>query len=122
MDRADIISREITRHDRLVVILEDWAEWCARYTGRRESSGSVGLTSGYGASKSFDDMLDDINSGIARLVDATVDDLDAGQRAAINRRYGISAVFRFPRGNYADLLLSAHDELMVTLPKKGVVI
>lgn len=108
--------------DRLTVILDDWADWCKRYTGRRESSGSVGMSSGYGASKSFDDLLDDVNSTIARLVDAAVDDLDPGQRAAINRRYGMCAVFRFPRGNYEDLLLAAHERLLITLPKKGVVI
>lgn len=122
MNRDSIIEAELARFARLVVILENWAEWNSRYVGLHHTSHSVGLTSGYGASKTFEDMLADIENSVAQLVEAAIDDLPTGQVAAINRRYGLCAVFRFPRGNYEDLLLQAHETLMKTLPKKGVVI
>lgn len=120
MIRENII--ELDRFARLRVILEDWAAWQSRYSGIKQSSGSVCMSSGYESSKTFEDMLDDIENNIAQLVEAAIDDLQSGHRAAINRRYGITAVFRFPRGNYEDLLLQAHEILLITLPKKGVVI
>lgn len=116
------MSDELDKFGRLIYIMEDWAKWCRQYSGIKKQSCAVGLTSGYCASKSFDDILDAVESNISRLVDASVNDLVAGQRAAINRRYGMTAVFRFPVGNYPDLLMQAHDELRKTLPKKGIVI
>lgn len=122
MKREDAIAVELSRFGRLIVILEDWAAWNARYAGVKNSSCSVGLTSGYTSSKSFEDMLEDVENTVAELVESAVDDLPSGQAAAINMRYGLCAVFRYPRGNYADLLLEAHEALMIALPKKGVVI
>lgn len=122
MNRDAVIDNELARFARLIVILEDWAKWNAAYVGIQCSSHSVGLTSGYAASKTFDDMLAEVENSVAQLVEAAIDDLPPGQAAAINRRYGICAVFRFPRGNYEDLLLDAHETLMKTLPKRGVVI
>lgn len=118
----EMAMNELDRFGRLIIIMEDWAEWNAQYSGIRNPSHSVGLTSGYAASQSFDDMLHSVENNIAAIVETAVDDLQPANRAAINKRYGLSAVFRFPRGNYADLLLEAHESLMLTLPKKGVVI
>lgn len=119
MNREDA---DLCRFGRLIAILEDWAAWNARYSAVRVASCSVGLTSGYASSKSFDDMLVDVENSVAQIVDAAVDDLPPGQIAAINRRYGLCAVFRFPRGNYETLLFEAHEALLKTLPRKGVVI
>lgn len=119
MKREEI---DIDRIDRLVAVLEDWAAWNSRYSAIRVASCSVGLTSGYASSKSFDDMLVDVENSVAQIVDAAVDDLPPGQIAAINRRYGLCAVFRFPRGNYETLLFEAHEALLKTLQRKGVVI
>lgn len=116
------MANELEKFGRLIVVMEDWATWCERYSGIKSQSCAVGLTSGHCASKSFEDLLESIENDIARLVDAAVDDLEPGQRAAINRRYGMTAVFRFPRGNYHTLLMQAHETLCNTLPKKGVVI
>ena len=107
---------------RLQVILEDWAAWQARYSGIKAQSRSPCLSSGYESSKTFEDMLDAVENTVAQSVEAAIDDLQPGERAAINRRYGITAVFRFPRGNYEELLLMAHEKLLITLPKKGIVI
>lgn len=120
MIRENII--ELDRFSRLSAILEDWAVWQSRYTGIKSTFGSICMSSGYTASKTFEDLLLGIEDNICRLVEAAIDDLESGQRAAINQRYGITSVFRFPRGNYDDLLLNAHERLLVTLPKKGVVI
>ena len=57
---------------------------------------------------------------MCRMIDCVVSDLPPLHKAAIYRCYGISAVFRFPRENYAEILLDAHDILLVLLPKKGV--
>lgn len=113
----------IRQIERLVIILEDWADWQRGYSGvRGYPKHSVMMQSGYASSKSFDDMLDESNASVCNLVDAAIDDLSAGHSAAIRKRYGIAAVFRFPRGNYETLLSEAHLILAETLPKKGVVI
>lgn len=122
MKMENVQEVDLSGFGRLVVILEDWAHWNSRYAGVKASSRSVGLTSGYTSSKTFDDMLDEVENSIAELVESAVDDLPSGQAAAINTCYGLCSVFRYPRGNYADLLLDAHEALMVALPKKGVVI
>ena len=107
---------------RLVVLMEDWANWQRGYSGiKGYPSHSIGLQSGY-VSSTFEDMCDSVDNEVFRAIDAAVSDLVAGQAAAINKRYGVSAVFRFPRGNYEELLIEAHQVLMTTLPKKGVVI
>ena len=109
-------------YGRLVILLEDWADWQRGYSGiKGYASHTPGCHSGY-VSKSFDDLIDEVHNDVCRLVGYAVDDLPAGQQAAINKRYGIAAVFRFPRGNYEQLLLEAHQTLMMTLPKKGVVV
>lgn len=108
--------------DRLQVLLEDWADWMRGYSGiRGYASHTPGLHSGH-VSKGFDDLCDEVDQSVCKLIDAAIDDLASGQAAAIHKRYGISAVFRFPRGNYEDMLAEAHATLMVTLPKKGVVV
>ena len=107
-------------HDLLVVLLEDWAAWVRSYRmniGWR--SRSVGMESGY-CSKDFDSMLSDVEDELFRKVDAAINDLPPAQCAAINRCYGICAVFRFPRMNYQQLLLEAHESLLVSVSKKGI--
>lgn len=108
--------------DRLQILLEDWARWMEGYSGiKGYASHTPGLNSGH-VSKGFDDLCDEVDNKVCKLIDAAVDDLPPGQSAAINKRYGVVAVFRFPRGDYEELLAEAHATLMVTLPKKGVVI
>lgn len=107
--------------DRLTILLEDWAAWQKGYSGARGySDHAVGLHSQ--ASSTFMELCETVDSIVCQSIDASIDDLPPGQRAAILRRFGISAVFRFPRGNYQILLLDAYSTLMITLTKKGVVI
>lgn len=107
--------------DSLTIILEDWAAWQKGYSGARGySNHSVGLHSD--SSSTFIELCESIDGVVCQSVDTAIDDLPAGQKAAVHRRFEISAVFRFPRGNYEVLLCDAYSTLMVTLSKKGVVI
>lgn len=112
--------------DVLIAIMEDWSHWQQGYrmkigypscSAGFQSGGSVSEeseTSPYERSEDYSAML---------AVDAVVqEDLAPIERAAILRRYGVAAVFRFPRENYEDVLLRAHERLMVLLPRKGIVV
>lgn len=102
-------------------MLEDWAEWQRGYRMKlgyptRSLSGSGG-----GSTEcSYDDLYATADRAVFEAIDTAVDDLQPAQRAAVLRRYGIAAVFRFPRENYAEQLDRAHDALMRSLPRKGV--
>lgn len=106
--------------DALIYLLQEWAAW---HRGSSPHLGyprrAVGL-SGYG-SNSFDDLCDEADVFACRAVDASVDDLPAHQKAAVLKRYGIAAVFRWQRpGAYESALMEAHEALATSLRKKGV--
>ena len=105
----------------LVALLEDWANWQRAYTPRLGYP-SRSLTCYSEGSQDFESLCDAVDSQTFASVDACVQDLMPAQRAAVMRRYGIAAVFRFPQDNYGACLLAAHERLMVELPKKGVII
>ena len=112
---------QFSQYERLKVVMEDWAHWCKGYmVNNGWPSRSVGVESGYGSSCTFDDLCESVDREVNRKIDAAVDDLDAGKKAAVYRCYGLSSVFRFPRGNYDELVISAHDDLLASLPRKGV--
>ena len=66
--------------------------------------------------------MEGVEQSINRSVDTAVNDLEAGQMAAIFRCYGLCTVFLFPRGILDTLLIEAHDTLLVSLPRKGIAI
>lgn len=108
--------------DRLVSLLEDWGEWQKNYfpkTGYPSSSAGFGYGSGI---HSFEDMCASCDDVVMVIVDTAIDGLLPAQSAAICRRYGQANVYRFPRNNYEEMLLSAHEALIVALPSKGVVL
>ena len=105
----------------LVALLEDWADWQRTYRPRLGYP-SRSLTCYSEGSRDFEGMCEDADNATFAAIDACVQDLVPAQRAAVMRRYGIAAVFRFPRDNYEACLLAAHERLLVDLPKKGVVI
>jgi hypothetical protein len=114
-------DEHLKRMERLRVILEDWATWQRTYRPRLGYP-SRSLTCYSEGSTDFEGMCKEADSATYAAVDACVQDLVPAQRAAVMRRYGIAAVFRFPRDNYGACLLAAHERLMVELPKKGVII
>jgi hypothetical protein len=110
-----------TELESLVCLLEDWAKWQSTY---RPKTGFKSRSAGFVAIglQSFDDLCERSDSITMTTIDASVDSLEPPQRAAINRRYGICSVFRFPRNNYEQMLIEAHQRLIVTCKRRGVVL
>lgn len=120
-DEFEITDGEVSLLGGLVSLLEEWAEWQSGYAGVRGYPGRSAMLSGTG-SQTFDDLCADADDWKCKVIDACIDDLLPAQRAAVMRRYGVAAVFRFPRLNYAELLSAAHDSLLLALPRRGVVV
>lgn len=117
---ADRRTSEERRLDALARMLDDWAGWQRSYRMRlgyptRSLSGAGGTTE-----CSYDELYASVDAAMFEAIDAAIDDLQPIQRAAVLRRYGVAAVFRFPRENYAEQLDRAHDALMRALPRRGV--
>lgn len=102
-------------------ILEGWADWQRTYN-LRLGYPSKSLTCYSEGSRDFEGMCEDADNQTYASVDACVQDLMPAQRAAVMRRYGIAAVFRFPRDNYEQCLMLAHEVLIKALPRKGVML
>ena len=102
-------------------ILEGWADWQRTYN-LRLGYPSRSLTCYSEGSRDFEGMCEDADNQTYASVDACVQDLMPAQRAAVMRRYGIAAVFRFPRDNYEQCLLMAHDVLIKAIQRKGVML
>ncbi len=105
----------------LVALLEDWADWQRSYKPRLGYP-SRSLTCYSEGSQDFESLCDAVDSQTFASVDACVQDLMPAQRAAVMRRYGIAAVFRFPRDNYESCLMMAHEVLIKVLQRKGVML
>ena len=119
MDNHLAISKE---YEALTNLLHDWAKWQASYRPRNGYPGhAAGFSQGGGLS-SFEDMCEQSDNTTMRTIDASIESLVPAQAAAINRCYGVCSVFRFPRLNYEDLLIIAHESLIVIVKRKGVVL
>ena len=114
-------DEHLKRMERLRVILEDWATWQRTYRPRLGYP-SRSLTCYSEGSTDFEGMCEEADSATYAAVDACVQDLVPAQRAAVMRRYGIAAVFRFPHDNYEQCLLMAHEVLIKALQRKGVML
>ena len=110
-----------TELEALVCLLEDWATWQSSY---RPKIGFKSRSAGFACLGllTFEDMCERSDNATMKSIDAAVDSLEVAQRAAINRRYGVCAVFRFPRSNYEQVLIEAHNRLIVICKRKGVVL
>lgn len=105
----------------LVALLTDWAQWQRVYSPKLGYP-SRSLTCYSESGQDFEGLCETVDAHTFATVDACVQDLAPAQRAAVMRRYGIAAVFRFPRDNYEQCLLMAHESLMGSLPRKGVML
>ena len=104
--------------DRVEWHLHNWKTWM--HTGRSvdrlpRRSTAIGNSS----SSSFEDMTDASDIRCAAIVDAIINDLPPSQSSAIHRRY-LSAVYRFPRNNYANELLAAKVTIGRKLSERAV--
>ena len=111
----------IKQIESLVALLTEWAQWQRAYSPRLGYP-SKSLTCYSEGSQDFDSLCEAVDSQTFASVDACVQDLVPAQRAAVMRRYGIAAVFRFPRDNYENCLMLAHETLLSALPRKGVML
>lgn len=111
----------IKQIESLVALLTEWAQWQRAYSPRLGYP-SRSLTCYSEGSQDFESLCDAVDNQTFASVDACVQDLMPAQRAAVMRRYGIAAVFRFPRDNYERCLMLAHDVLIKALPRKGVML
>lgn len=116
-------QENIPQIQNLIGLLEEWAKWQACYSGPKLNypRKSAGFDPRGYVSKSFDEMAEESDAQICRMIDCAIDDLTPVQNAAIYKRY-LAAVFRFERINYLDALADAHMTLFVSLPRKGVVL
>jgi hypothetical protein len=111
----------IKQIESLVALLTEWAQWQRAYSPRLGYP-SRSLTCYSEGSQDFESLCDAVDNQTFASVDACVQDLMPAQRAAVMRRYGIAAVFRFPRDNYEHCLLMAHEVLIKARPRKGVML
>jgi hypothetical protein len=110
----------ISEVEALVLLLEDWANWQSSY---RPNTGFKSRSAGFSSLglQSFDDMCHQSDNATMKTIDSAIDDLEPAQRAAINKKYGVCSVFRFPR-DFEDTLILAHDRLVIICKRKGVVL
>lgn len=114
-------EEQIKRMENLVRLMVDWARWVD--AGRINLSAAQNSGSIFGSgSTAWDDFAEGLDKHDFEAVDAAVDSLPPAQGAAVQKRYGLCAVWRFPRDNYEQLLLQAHEALLVSLPRRNVVI
>lgn len=111
----------VSETEALVLLLEDWAHWQSSY---RPNTGFKSRSAGFSSLglQSFDDMCHQSDNATMRALDSAIDDLDPALRAAINRNYGVCSVFRFPRDNFEQTLILAHDRLVIICKRKGIVL
>lgn len=67
-----------------------------------------------------DYTYDHLDTDLAHRTNAVIDSLPPAQRAAVYRKYGVTAAFRFERDNYADLLVLARAAILIGLRRRGV--
>lgn len=115
-DRVDL-----ARVEALVGLLEDWARWQRGYRMKLGFPTRSAVVAN-GASTDFESMCEASDADVMGAIDAAVDDLPPAHRAAVMRRYGVAAVFRFPRDNYESCLVAAHEALLDVLPRRGVMV
>lgn len=115
VDPVDPVEQMRLRMGRLHALMDEWVVWCRRDVPRVGFPSHSALIIGAAGCPQERAV-----SARAELVDAVVEDLVPIHRAAVMRRYGVAAVWRFPRDNYAVVLEAALLALIVGLRRKGV--
>ena len=97
--------------------LENWAEWMQHGGGVRGCpSKSAGFVGG-GYNTSFEDMCENSDVQMARMVDAIIDGLPVIMQVAINHRY-LAAVWR-ARVDLDEVLEQAKAQIAVGIHQRG---
>ena|SRR3990167_3825801 len=103
---------------RLEFHLDNWRRWMRSDVPVDGYPSRSLVCSSSGHSVTFDALVDAADIRCAMAVDALMRGLSPAEGAAINHVY-LYAVFRFPRGNLADLLLTAKLKLARGLVSRG---
>jgi hypothetical protein len=105
---------------RIDEVLQKWAEW--HRTQDLVDVGYPKTAAGFFSNglKTWDDLCSSTDNATMATIDACVTSLPPPQAAAIERAYGLCAIYRFPRGNYQDCLENAMVALSVSFRAKGV--
>ena len=116
--RQRAIEEANERADRVVRILQDWADWnywCKTMHLEYPSKSAVFVS---GGSVGEDGEIDYSCADVARneVVDTCIDALRPDQRSAIHHRY-LCAVYRMR--DYEQSLLNAHEALQREFVRKG---
>ncbi|MDE3023581.1 MAG: hypothetical protein KGI54_17310 [Pseudomonadota bacterium] len=102
--------------DWLKGLLEDWAVWM-RSGGQVQGYAHRSAVFSAAGTKNVEDTEREVFMSTCSAVNACIDDLSTIQQCAIQKRY-MYAVWRFPRDNYAEQLLKAHELLLISVPKR----
>lgn len=100
--------------------LDNWADWQRSYHIRLGMPARASCMSGTGMTD-FEGMSEDADSYAANATEAAVTALAPAQRGAIERKYGICAVYQFPRHNFLEMLTGAMKRLPMLLDAQGLV-
>lgn len=109
---------DLDTYERLKAKLEDWAHWMQGYRPNLGTGQSCFISTG---SHDFESLFQGVDKQVMKAIETAIDDLPNTQSAAIHRRY-LHIEWRFPRENYADMLDKAHDQLLISLPKRNVIL
>ena len=98
---------------------DNWRRWmrCGSVTDGYPSKGAGCVGGGY--SRTLDDMMDTSDIRVAGIVDALVCSLAPAESAAIHHEY-LYAVFRFPRGDFAQTLECGRLKVAKWLVSRGI--
>lgn len=113
-----IIEADLTPLGSLKSKLEQWAVWTEGYRPNLSTKTSTCRCTG---SHDFESLFQGIERQVMKSIDTAINDLPPAQSAAIHKKYlGIN--WRFPRENYEEMLKQAHDALLISLPRRNVIL
>lgn len=109
---------DFSQHERLKSKLEEWADWMQAYRPSLGTGSGCFISTG---SHDFESLFNGVEKQVMRAIEAAIDDLPPIQSAAIHRKY-LHIQWRYPNENYGDVLDKAHDQLLLMLPKRNVIL
>ena len=112
---------EFAAIDRLKGLLEDWARWTEGYRPRLGHHRNAVIKSFGHHDYDYEGQYEANDKETMRAVDTAIDDRPHAQSAAIRRCY-TGEDWRFPRENYQDMLDKAHQALLISLPRRNVIL
>jgi len=98
--------------------LDNWRDWMRAGVVTDGFPEHSAVCQGGGTSATFEELVEAVDTRCAEAVDALISGLTPSELAAISHIY-LHAVFRFPRNNLDDLLLSGRFKIAGGLVMRG---